>query len=321
MTRNTFPSRSLATAAAVLFLSVLLAGLVDVAAQPSGSDRAPSEPRREAAGSSEREWGWGPSAHQVPGARWDEWSDFFVASPVDPAGDPLGWFRYQQLRAGSLAHRAAFIGKLREQMEESDRFAALAEPDRERIRRIVTLREELIALDKEHFVSLFRSEAEEVLEALQGWEERTDEDSPRRRIATASRERLERLLEEGEDYESLASAMREAVPERFRGRHRDREDRLQREIDLLERRLDNLRKEVNRLEWEDRPDDENEEDPRARRLREEERRLSEEGVLQVHPQRQPRREERALMPGLERNDTSKELKDPADEEPRGRRDR
>ncbi len=308
-----FPAAAVSAALSVL----LLAGIVGVPAEPREPGEA-REPAEERAAGEERERGWQRS-RGVPfqGERWDDWSDFYLSSPVDPQRDPLGWFGYQHLRAGVLKHREEFLGHVSQRVLESEEVAALGDAERERIKRIIDLRQELITLDQEHFVSLFRSEAKEVLEGLKSWEERTEEeDSPRHRIATASRERLERLIEEGEDFESLAEGIRELAPGRWFRRHHDREDRLKREIYLLEQRLDNLREEVERLEWESRTEQDDEEDPRARRLREHERDLRDQGVL--YP---PRREDRALMPGTGRDATPPELQDPADEEPRDRRNR
>lgn len=293
------------------FLSVaLISGLLAAGfafAQPPGSaPHGPGEGRRQEK----------PAVAPAvpPMERWDDWSDFYLSSPVDPGRDPMGWFSYQYLRASVLQRRGQLLDHVRTRVLDSEELADCEEPKRERVKRILDLRQELIVLDQEHFVGLFHEEARQVAAGFAAWEERADEDSPRRRIAATSRQRLQELLDEGETFETLVSGMEELSSDRWRTgrRHTAREDRLRREIQLLEIRLKNLREEVERLDWENRMDSESEEDPRARRLREEEHRLREDGSL-MH---RPGHEERVLMPGLgEEDERHPATQDPADELP------
>ncbi len=120
-------------------------------------------------------------------------------------------------------------------------------PDREqRIRRIVELKRELLGLERQEYTARVKSETDKLIQLAEKKKSELPEDAPPPQIEMFERvqSNIKKINESATDFETLTKALDDVaseLPPMMEGGNR--RERFQRELDVLQKRMDHIRQE------------------------------------------------------------------------------
>lgn len=166
------------------------------------------------------------------------------------------FFQYLDFEVDRLDREGEGLREYQRRLRDQRAGGEIGQRVAERRGRMLELRRELLELEKEEFLDRVRQGTERAIAALEEHRQDIEEDAERprsQRLAAAlerMQERAEAFREAAEDYESAAELIRSMEAFRLGEFGSPRIDAMEREIEMLSRRIVRLRGELDRLEEE-----------------------------------------------------------------------